>query len=94
MSETEELDKWLSLVAKELDCSAEGINTQALLDVARDVAHNQIRPGAPTSTFYVGYALGMWEQQKGAEGSPPTAEEKDAKLEELSQRIQKLALES
>lgn len=94
MSESEKLEQWLSLVAQELGCFPEGINTQALLDVARDVAHNQIRPGAPTSTFYVGYALGIWEQQKSAEGSTPTAEEKHSKLLELSRRIQKLATES
>lgn len=94
MSETEVLDQWLNSVAEVLGCSTEGVNVQDLLDVARDVAHNQIRPGAPTSTFYVGYALGLWEKQLSSTGVTPTAEDKQAKLHELATQVQKLALGS
>lgn len=91
MSEIPELDAWLDRVATTVGCPREGVDVQALLDVARDVAHNQVRPGAPTSTFFVGYALGLWEAQQSA---PVTSEAREAKLRELSALIQHLALAS
>lgn len=90
-AEASALETWLTQVATELDCTTDGIVLDALLDVARDVAHNQIRPGAPTSTFYIGYALGLWEQTLIDAGQPPSAESRAEKLEKLSALVQDLA---
>lgn len=87
-----QLAAWLERVASELGVSAEAIPVADLLDVARDVAHGQVRPGAPTSTFFIGYAIGLWESQQLAAGSQPTLADRAAKVHELSLQIQKLAL--
>lgn len=87
-----ELSHWLTRVASTLGVSAEKIPVGDVLDVARDVAHGQLRPGAPTSTFFIGYAVGLWEEQQRSAGSAPTATERAAKVHELSIQIQKLAL--
>jgi hypothetical protein len=89
---TAELNNWLEQVATELDVNVDGLDTSALLDVARDVAHHRIRPGAPTSTFVIGVALGAWQQQNLAVGTPPTAEERAQKLLELCAQVQALAV--
>jgi hypothetical protein len=53
------LDEWVAEVAKALELNALGPEEQALvLDVAREVAHNVLRPGAPVTTFLLGVALG------------------------------------
>lgn len=91
MTDETQLDAWLNRVATELGCSAEGIDLQDLLDVARDVAHNQIRPGAPTSTFYIGYALGLWEQRMIAAGVTPTSDQRGEQLHVFCREIQRLA---
>ena len=50
------LDAWVAALAKELDVDLGDLDVQAILDVARDAAHNVMRPGAPIATFMVGYA--------------------------------------
>ncbi|GAB3617149.1 hypothetical protein GCM10027416_17060 [Okibacterium endophyticum] len=50
------LDAWLAALGDELDVDVSTMPVQLLLDVARDVAHNVIRPGAPLSTFVVALA--------------------------------------
>jgi hypothetical protein len=53
------LDEWAELAAAEL--GVEPPDAQALrlvLDVAREVAHNALRPGAPLSTYLLGVAVG------------------------------------
>lgn len=90
-AEASTLDDWLTLVATELDCTTEGIILDDLLAVARDVAHNQIRPGAPTSTFYIGYALGLWEQTLMDAGEAPSAQARAEKLAKLCTLVQHLA---
>lgn len=52
----EALDEWLVALAAALDLDPADIPVGALLDVARDVAHNVARPAAPLSTFLVGFA--------------------------------------
>lgn len=54
----EALDKWLSAAAAELGLDENEVDIAALLDVAKDVAHNVARPAAPLSTFLLGLALG------------------------------------
>jgi hypothetical protein len=46
---------WTTALADELGIDLE-VDIAALLDVARDAAHNVARPAAPVTTFLVGYA--------------------------------------
>jgi hypothetical protein len=52
------LEAWVSALAAELDLDLEGLDIQAVLDVARDAAHSVTRPAAPLTTLLVGYAAG------------------------------------
>ncbi|KGJ77505.1 hypothetical protein GY21_07710 [Cryobacterium roopkundense] len=52
----EALEEWLVALAARLGLDADEVPIAALLDVARDVAHNVARPAAPLSTFLVGLA--------------------------------------
>jgi len=52
----EALDDWLTALADRLQLDPADIPVGALLDVARDVAHNVARPAAPLSTFLIGLA--------------------------------------
>lgn len=60
------------------------INVDAVLDVARDVAHGVARPAAPLSTFVLGLAVG-----RAAAAGVPVADE----LERLAALVQRRALE-
>nr|WP_165989186.1 NTP transferase domain-containing protein [Streptomyces sp. YIM 98790] len=50
------LDEWIAAVRTELDIDQE-VDVKALLDAARDAAHNVARPAAPLTTFLIGYAV-------------------------------------
>jgi hypothetical protein len=93
-TQQQDLEKWIDQVSAELGCDVHGVETVHLLDVARDVAHHQIRPGAPTSTFVIGVALGRWEQERITAGSAPTTAERADKLRHLCAQVQQLALTS
>ncbi|GAA1119548.1 NTP transferase domain-containing protein [Citricoccus alkalitolerans] len=81
------LADWLDAVAGELGLPASVVLPGPLLDVARDVAHGVLRPGAPTSTYLIGVAVG--QQLAGRERTP---EEISDVVDRLSARIQDLAL--
>lgn len=81
------LADWLDAVAGELGLPASVVLPGPLLDVARDVAHGVLRPGAPTSTYLIGVATGL--QLAGQERTP---EEIADLVDRLSARIQDLAL--
>ncbi|PIB07940.1 molybdenum cofactor guanylyltransferase [Streptomyces sp. HG99] len=49
------LDEWITAVKNELGIDLD-VDTGALLDLARDAAHEVARPAAPLTTFLVGYA--------------------------------------
>ncbi|MQY12734.1 Molybdenum cofactor guanylyltransferase [Streptomyces sp. RB5] len=49
------LDEWLTAVKNELGIELD-VDTQVLLDLARDAAHAVARPAAPLTTFLAGYA--------------------------------------
>lgn len=53
-----ELDSWIAAVCAELDLRPGDVEAKAVLDVARDVAHQVIRPGAPVSAYLMGVAVG------------------------------------
>lgn len=58
MSE-DQLEAWVAALSERLGIDVTGVDTQGLLDVARDAAHSVMRPAAPLATFLVGYAAGV-----------------------------------
>jgi len=53
-----QLDAWVAAAAAELGLTAGEVQTQQVLDVARDVAHQVLRPGAPVTAYLMGLAVG------------------------------------
>jgi hypothetical protein len=53
-----ELDRWVAAAGAELGVPPEDVAVKALLDVAREVAHNVLRPGAPVTAYLMGLAVG------------------------------------
>lgn len=81
---------WLREAAATLDLPENVILPTPLLDLASQVAHEVLRPGAPTSTFLVGVALGrelerMDQQEKNDDDLLAS------RLQELIQRLTCLA---
>jgi hypothetical protein len=52
------MDDWVTAVCTELELDPAGVPVQAVLDVARDVAHQVLRPGAPVTAYLLGLAVG------------------------------------
>lgn len=61
------LQSWVAAVRSALDLPQ--VDTGALLDLARDVAHGVARPAAPLTCFLVGFAAG----RAAAAGTEPQA---------------------
>jgi Domain of unknown function (DUF6457) len=62
------MDEWIRRLCDELDVPIEDVDTDAVLDLARDAAHQVDRPAAPVTTYIVGYAaarLGGGERAVG-----------------------------
>jgi hypothetical protein len=53
-----ELDAWVAAAARELGLEPGDVQLKAVLDVARDVAHQVLRPGAPVTAYLMGVAVG------------------------------------
>ncbi len=53
-----ELDAWVAAAAAELGLAPSDVRTKQVLDVARDVAHQVLRPGAPVTAYLMGVAVG------------------------------------
>jgi hypothetical protein len=52
------LDEWTAAACRELGLDPAEANTQPVLDLARDVAHGVLRPGAPVTAYLAGLAVG------------------------------------
>ncbi|GAA1589495.1 DUF6457 domain-containing protein [Actinoplanes couchii] len=52
-----EMDSWVAEVTAELGLTDVTVPSKEILDVARDVAHNVLRPGAPVSAYILGLAV-------------------------------------
>ena len=52
------LDTWIAAACDELGLNPSDIDAKSVLDVARDVAHNVVRPGAAVTTYLIGIAVG------------------------------------
>ena len=50
------MDDWISAACLELGISPP-LSIPAILDLARDAAHNVERPAAPITTYLLGYAV-------------------------------------
>jgi hypothetical protein len=85
------LRPWLETVAEDLRLPASVVVPGPLLDVARDVAHGVIRPGAPTTTYLIGVAVGL-QLAKDDGGRDWTPEAVADLVDRVSGRIQDLAL--
>ncbi|MGX6604675.1 DUF6457 domain-containing protein [Micromonosporaceae bacterium Da 78-11] len=55
---TDPLDAWVAAAGAELGLSPQDVPVTAVLDLARDVAHQVVRPGAPVSAYLMGLAVG------------------------------------
>ena len=51
------MDTWVDALTNALELPS-AVDTETVLDVARDVAHNIERPAAPVTTYLVGVAVG------------------------------------
>jgi len=53
-----ELDRWVEAACGELGLTPADVEAKTVLDVARDVAHQVLRPGAPVTAYLMGIAVG------------------------------------
>lgn len=53
-----ELDRWVEAACGELGLTPADVDAKSVLDVARDVAHRVLRPGAPITAYLMGVAVG------------------------------------
>jgi hypothetical protein len=53
-----ELQAWVAALAAELEVDPAEVPTGSVLNVAKDVAHGVVRPGAPVSAYVMGLAVG------------------------------------
>ena len=53
-----ELDAWTTEACRVLQLDPSVVDRQLVLDLARDVAHRVLRPGAPLTAYLLGVAVG------------------------------------
>jgi hypothetical protein len=53
-----EIEAWVAAAGAELGLDPAEIPVTVVLDLARDVAHQVLRPGAPVSAYLMGLAVG------------------------------------
>jgi len=56
------LDEWAKLACAELGLDQDLTDVRAVLDLARDVAHDVARPAAPIGAFVLGLAVGRGQR--------------------------------
>lgn len=54
-----DLEPWVAQLAPQLGVDPEQVPLESILGMARDVAHEVVRPGAPVTAFMIGLALGQ-----------------------------------
>ncbi|MCZ7377750.1 DUF6457 domain-containing protein [Micromonospora sp. WMMC250] len=52
------MDDWVTAACAELELDPSAVPVPAVLDLARDVAHQVLRPGAPVTAYLLGVAVG------------------------------------
>jgi hypothetical protein len=58
MGTVNELDAWVAAASRELGLKPGDVQPTVVLDVARDVAHQVLRPAAPVTAYLMGVAVG------------------------------------
>ncbi|WNM25451.1 DUF6457 domain-containing protein [Demequina capsici] len=58
MTEPATLDDWTAAVEAALGLAPGTVDTDAVLDLVREVAHGVMRPAGPIAAYLVGYAAG------------------------------------
>jgi hypothetical protein len=53
-----DLQEWIAAAGAELGLDPAEIPVGTVLDMARDVAHQVVRPGAPVTAYLMGLAVG------------------------------------
>jgi Domain of unknown function (DUF6457) len=53
------LQEWTAAVCADLGLDPAAVDSSAVLDLARDVAHGVARPAAPLTAYLVGVAVGQ-----------------------------------
>jgi hypothetical protein len=56
------LDEWVGAACAELGLDSAVVDQRAVLDLARQVAHQVDRPAAPVTAFLLGVAVGSGQQ--------------------------------
>jgi hypothetical protein len=56
------LEAWISAACAELGVSQSIVDERAILELAREVAHQVDRPAAPVTAFLLGVAVGSGQQ--------------------------------
>ena len=69
------MDDWVTAACAELGLDPAEVPVPAVLDLARDVAHQVVRPGAPVTAYLLGVAVGGARTRRtrppGSASSPP-----------------------
>lgn len=60
------MDDWVTAACAELELDPAQVPVPVVLDLARDVAHQVLRPGAPVSAYLLGLAVGRGADAAGA----------------------------
>jgi Domain of unknown function (DUF6457) len=64
-----ELDEWLRAACAELALDRDEVDVPLVLNLARDVAHGVLRPGAPITAYLLGLAVGRGAEPRQAAGA-------------------------
>jgi hypothetical protein len=60
------LAEWTGRACRELGLDPDALDRDAVLDLARDVAHGVARPAAPLTAFLLGVAVGQGQPVRDA----------------------------
>jgi hypothetical protein len=52
------LDEWIAAATLEFGLAPGDVPAKVVLDLAKDVAHGVVRPGAPVTAYLLGLAVG------------------------------------
>ncbi|TWH67406.1 hypothetical protein JD77_02381 [Micromonospora olivasterospora] len=63
------MDEWVTAACAELGLDPSEVPVPVVLDLARDVAHQVLRPGAPVTAYLLGLAVGRGPSRR----RPPPA---------------------
>ncbi|NES29778.1 hypothetical protein GCE86_25265 [Micromonospora terminaliae] len=62
------MDDWVTAACAELGLDPAEVPVPTVLDLAKDVAHQVLRPGAPVTAYLLGLAVGRGAEPAAAAG--------------------------